>query len=135
MLAHTSTSTSSLLSLRSTVSAGVLDDGAVLLDLESKYFYVLNATGWAITRLFESGASVDDVQRAARQWGASDDASIAAFIARLREFDLLEPAASPEAAVEVPWSGSWTVPTIERQSEPLQTVMVTAFDPSIPLAE
>jgi hypothetical protein len=123
------------MSLRSTISAGVLDDGAVLLDLESKYFYVLNATGWAITRLFESGASVDDALRAADRWGAPDDASISAFVAQLREFDLLEPAASPEAAAKVPWSGPWTTPTIERQAEPLQNVMVTAFDPSIPLAE
>lgn len=135
MLVHTSTSNSSLMSLRSTISAGVLDDGAVLLDLESKYFYVVNATGWAITRLFESGASVDDVLHAADRWGAPDDESICAFVARMREFDLLEPAGSPEAAAQVPWSGPWTTPTIERQAEPLQNVMVTAFDPSIPLAE
>jgi hypothetical protein len=135
VLVHTSTSTSSLLSLRSTISAGVLDDGAVLLDLESKYFYVLNGTGWTITRLFESGASVDDAQRAARLWGAPDDASVATFLAQLREFDLLEAADSPEAVAEAPWSGPWTTPTIERQAEPLQNVMVTAFDPSIPLAE
>jgi hypothetical protein len=135
VLVHTSTSTSSLMSLRSTISAGVLDDGAVLLDLESKYFYVLNAPGWAITRMFESGASVDDVLRAADRWGAPDDASISAFVAQLQEFDLLEPAGSPEAAAAAPWSGPWTAPTIERQAEPLQNVMVTAFDPSIPLAE
>lgn len=135
MLAHSSTSTSSLMNLRNTISAGVIDDGAVLLDLDSKYFYVLNGTGWAITRLFESGASVDDARRAARGWGAPDDASIETFVAQLREFDLLEPADSPEAEAEVPWIGPWTAPTIERQAEPLQNVMVTAFDPSIPLAE
>jgi hypothetical protein len=135
VLASTSTSTSSLMSLRSTISAGVIDDGAVLLDLESKYFYVLNGTGWAITRLFESGASVDDALRTARQWGAPDDASVTAFITQLKEFDFFEPAGSPETAEEVPWSGPWTAPTVERQAEPLQNVMVTAFDPSIPLAE
>jgi hypothetical protein len=135
LLTHSSTSSSTSVSLRSTVSAGVLNDGAVLLDLESKYFYVLNAAGWAITQLFESGASADDAQRAARQWGATDDATVAAFIAQLHEFDLLEPAGSSETAAEIPWSGPWTVPTIERQAEPLQNVMVTAFDPSIPLAE
>jgi hypothetical protein len=135
MLASTPTSTSSLMSLRSTISAGVIDDGAVLLDLESKYFYVLNGTGWAVTRLFESGASVDDALRAARKWGAPDDASVAAFIEQLKEFDFLEPAGSQETAEDAPWNGPWTAPTVERQAEPLQNVMVTAFDPSIPLAE
>ena len=135
MLAHQPTSTSSRMSLRITVSAGVLDDGAVLLDLESKYFYVLNGTGWAIARLFESSASVDDAQRAARTWGAPDDASVATFIAQLREFDLLEPAVSSDVVPEIPWNGPWITPSIERQAEPLQNVMVTAFDPSIPLAE
>jgi hypothetical protein len=31
--------------------------------------------------------------------------------------------------------GSWTEPVIERQAEPLQGLISSAFDPSIPLAE
>jgi hypothetical protein len=123
------------LSLRDTVSVGVLDDGAVLLDLESKYFYVLNATGWALTQAFESGASIDDVRRLARTWGASDDAGVDAFVAQLQGFGLLESGAAGDAAPDVSFTRQWSTPTIERQAEPLQNVMVTAFDPSIPLAE
>lgn len=135
MIITDTTTPSSHLALRGTISAAVLDDGAVLLDLESKYFYALNASGWAITQAFESGASVDDVHRLTRAWGAPDDGSVAAFVTRLREYDLLEPAGSLDASLEAPWDGSWTDPTIERQAQPLQSVMVSAFDPSIPLAE
>jgi hypothetical protein len=123
------------LTLRDTVSVGVLDDGAVLLDLESKYFYVLNATGWAIARLFESGASPDDARSISQTWGAPDDGSVDAFVAQLWDFGLLERGTPVDEKPDVSWSRPWSAPTIERQAEPLQNVMVTAFDPSIPLAE
>jgi hypothetical protein len=129
-----SASTSTLLTLRSTISVAALDDGAVLLDLESKYFYALNGSGWAIVQLFESNASVEQATQHARTWGAPGD-DVAAFLERLLAYDLLEPAAAPAVVPETTFSGPWSVPTIERQAEPLQNVMVSAFDPSIPLAE
>lgn len=122
-------------SLRSTVTCAVLDNGAVLLDLESKYFYALNASGWAIAQLFESGMSVDAAQARARVWGAPPDGSIGDFIAQLHGFGLLELGGPPADAPAVGWDGPWITPSIERQSEPLQNIMVSAFDPSIPLAE
>jgi hypothetical protein len=123
------------LTLRSTISAAVLDEGAVLLDLESKYFYALNAGGWAIVQLFEAGSTVDGVVEHTRAWGAPDDGAVAAFIESLRSYDLLEPAAGAVDETDISWTGTWIRPTIERQAQPLQTVMVSAFDPSIPLAE
>lgn len=135
MLANDTTPASSPWSLRETVSVGVLDDGAVLLDLESKYFYVLNASGWGIARLFETGASADDVRRIARSWGAPEDASVDDFVAQLRAYDLLEPGTATAGEPDTSWERPWSAPTVERQAEPLQNVMVTAFDPSIPLAE
>jgi len=124
-----------LRALRGDVVATVLEDGAVLLDLESKYFYALNATGWSIVQHFEAGsflAAVDDYARAS---GAPDDGSVRTFVAALESFGLLEPTIAagegdPPAAPPV-----WTPPTIERQPEPLQRVLVSAFDPSVPLAE
>jgi Coenzyme PQQ synthesis protein D (PqqD) len=135
MLDHVASPRVPVLMLRTTISAAVLDDGAVLLDLESKYFYALNGSAWAITQLFESGAKLADVTERAGAWGAPDDRDILNFVDRLREYGLLEDGAEPSAEGEIAWSGPWTTPTIERQAEPLQTVMVSAFDPSIPLAE
>jgi hypothetical protein len=127
--------TSAPLTLRSTISAAVLDDGAVLLDLESKYFYALNGSAWAIAQLFETGASIEHAARQARAWGAPDDDGVAAFVAQLRDYGLLETAAPLGDFPEATFSGPWSAPTIERQAEPLQNIMVSAFDPSIPLAE
>ena len=36
---------------RPDVVATVLDDGAILLDLETKFFYELDATAWALASL------------------------------------------------------------------------------------
>jgi hypothetical protein len=125
---------SSIQVLRSTISAAVLDDGAVLLDLNSKYFYALNASGWAIAQVLESGASFEDVLRRTGAWGA-DAADVRAFLTELQRYGLLEASAGAGETAEVTWEGPWAAPTLERQSEPLQTIMVSAFDPSIPLAE
>jgi hypothetical protein len=120
--------------LRADVVATVLDDGAVLLDLESKYFYELNAPAWAITRLFEIGATSEQAQAAARSWGAPQGAASAVLGALVREG--LVTATTDGASPEVPaYEAAWSEPRIEKQPEPLQRVMVSAFDPSLPLAE
>jgi len=121
--------------LRSTITAAVLDNGAVLLDLESKYFYALNASGWAMVQLFESGTAIDTARTQARAWGAPDDGRVEAFIAQLQSFGLLEHSERSVAAGGVEPLRGWMAPTIDRQAEPLQNVMVSAFDPSFPLAE
>jgi hypothetical protein len=126
---------SSVQTLRSTITAAVLDNGAVLLDLESKYFYALNASGWAIVQLFESGISVDGANAQARAWAASDDGRNEEFITQLQRYGLLESSGSLLDEPNIEWHGPWTAPSIERQAEPLQNIMVSAFDPSIPLAE
>lgn len=122
------------LGLRSSVAAAAVDDGAVLLDLESKYFYALNGSGWSIVQMFEGGASPLEVAAQCRDWGA-DEAQVDAFVERLRAYELVEPAIDDAAQVPVVHVHPWSPPTIERQAEPLQNVIVSAFDPSIPLAE
>lgn len=130
-----SPSVSSVQALRSTITAAVLDNGAVLLDLESKYFYALNASGWAIVQLFESGSSLDAAKAQARAWGASDDGRVDQFIAQLNGFGLLELSELPPMSAQIEPVDAWMAPTIDRQAEPLQNVMVSAFDPSFPLGE
>jgi hypothetical protein len=125
-----------VLSLRPDVVATVLDEGAVLLDLETKYFFALNSTAWAIVQLFEGGASMDDARAFATASGAPGDDSVDRFLSRLCEYGLFEPAIGHGAApAPVPLADAWFAPTVERQAEPLQSVIVSAFDPSIPLAE
>lgn len=123
---------------RPDVVATVIDDGAVLLDLETKYFYRLNRTGWAIAQLFESGATLDDVHAYCQTLGAppSDQAAINALIDALLRDHLIEasdgPAHNPREQVA---AIDWSAPNIEKQAEPLQRVIISAFDPSVPLVE
>ena len=110
--------------LRPDVVATVLDHGALLLDLDSKYFYLLNPSGWAVTQLFESGSS-------------ADLEGVRSTVDEMIRERLLQP--TNGAAATVPTDGEppaqWEPVKLERQAEPLQRVIVSAFDPSIPLAE
>lgn len=122
--------------LRPDVVATVLDQGALLLDLDSKYFYLLNTPGWSVVQLFEEGATIGHAQARAQAWGASpaDAAGVVEMINRMTAERLLEPTAAPaNAAGDAP--PAWQPVSLERQAEPLQKVIVSAFDPSIPLAE
>jgi len=121
--------------LRSDVVATILDHGALLLDLDSKFFYLLNPSGWAVTQLFENGASVEHAIERARAWGRDADVSdVREMVERLVAERLIEPAeAIANESGEAPVA--WQPVTLERQAEPLQRVIVSAFDPSIPLAE
>src|SRR5215203_2539373 len=122
--------------LRADVVATVLDHGALLLDLESKYFYLLNPSGWAVAQLFEDGATVDHALDRSRAWGAgeADLDAVRNQVKRMATERLLEPAGSP-LNVQGDGVANWEPVTFERQPEPLQKVIVSAFDPSIPLAE
>lgn len=125
-----------VLALRSDVVATVLDDAAVLLDLETTYFYTLNASGWALVQLFEAGAPVDDVETQAQRWGANPGEA-RRFVDELWTSGLLEPVGdalfASSAPIEPPQP--WMPPTVDRQAEPLHQVVVNAFDPWIPVAE
>jgi hypothetical protein len=125
------------LSLRPDVVATVLDDGAVLLDLETKYFFALNSSAWSIVQLFETGASMDDARTFAKAAGAPDDDGVDRFLSLLCGYGLFEdvPGEAPALPAYDNTEVAWVTPTIERQAEPLQQVIVSAFDPSIPLAE
>jgi hypothetical protein len=122
--------------LRADVVATVLDYGALLLDLDSKYFFQLNPSGWAVTQLFESPTTEAHAVACAHRWGASDEdiPAVRAFVRSLLTFGLVE-AAAADTAPDGEAPGEWTTPTLERQPEPLQRVIMSAFDPSIPLAE
>src|ERR1700722_4149595 len=56
--------------LRSDVVATVLNNGAVLLDLQSKFFFSANSSAWAIAEIFEFGATQGFVLGASQRWGA-----------------------------------------------------------------
>lgn len=122
--------------LRPDVVVTVVEEGAVLLDLESKYFYSANAGAWQAIGPFETGASFEQVRALCAGLGAGPDdlAALDALFAQLLEEGLIEPADACGDAVPCA-EGGWSRPVLEKHREPLQRVMSSAFDPSIPLAE
>jgi hypothetical protein len=125
------------LTLRPDVVVTALEREAVLLDLKTKYFYSVNASGWAITQLFESGASRAHALEKAASWGARDGDLDAAsnFLSRLLDEGLIEPGGTALPSSDEEFTSAWSAPTIEKHKEPLQKIMVSAFDPTLPLAE
>lgn len=126
----------SCIALRPTVVATVIEHGAVLLDLDAKYFYSLNESAWALVQCCETGAaSIDSMTARARAWGGNAD-EVNEFVSELQSFELIDAAPAPSScSVEVEFDVTWAPPKIERHADPLQTIVTSAFDPSIPLAE
>lgn len=125
------------IALRADVVSTLVDEGSVLLDLQTKYFYSVNRSGAAILLLLEGGASHADVLDSCVRWGmpANDRDAVDSFLSALASEDLVEEAGSGASDDTLTLEGSWTSPTIEKQREPLQRIMASAFDPSLPLAE
>jgi hypothetical protein len=129
-------STQTGIALSPALVATVIEDGAVLLDLESKYFYSLNASGWAIVQIFESsGASVDRILLQCREWGSTDEDEIRTFLVRLAEKRIVEIAVDSDDREPPAFSGPWRKPVLTRHEQPLLNIINSAFDPRIPLAE
>jgi hypothetical protein len=120
--------------MRPDVVATVMGEGAVLLDLRTKYFYSANRTAWAILSALEAGADMSALTSACERC-APDGASSDAFFKFLQSENLLEPAASAGWDGRLAVTGGWAEPVLEKHKEPLQRIMMSAFDPSVPLAE
>ena len=110
-----------VLALRPDVVVTLVDDGVLLLDLETKFFYTVNQAGVPVVEALEDGVAAEAVERAAGP-----------FVQALRDERLVAEAAAG-GATDVPALDG--VPTLEKHREPLPEVMVSAFDPSIPMAE
>ncbi len=125
------------IALRADVVSTLVDEGSVLLDLQTKYFYSVNRSGGAILLLLEGGASHAEVLDCCARWGmpANDCDAVDSFLSALASDDLIEEAGSGACDDTLTLEGPWITPTIEKQREPLQRIMASAFDPSLPLAE
>jgi len=124
------------LRLRPDVVATVLNDGAVILDLRTKFFFSANPTAWSILQMFETGATPAEVIELGQKWGANGDTpAIKRLIEQVIAEGLVESVDAPAgAALAIPMI-AWVVPELSKHQEPLQQIMVSAFDPGMPLAE
>ena len=126
-----------------------LEDGAVLLHLETRFYYSLNEVGQAIWRLLDSAESLEDLlQKLVAEYEVGTQQateSVSKFLQELESEQLTIP--YQKAMDERPHEGSIKAPTPSQQKkpfvepelikhdEPLHEVVMNPFDPQLPLAE
>ena len=126
----------------------VLEDGAVLLNLETKFYYSLNNTGYRIWQLIEEVKSSDElVQKILHEYDSSEEETakgVSLFIINLQEQQLVtsqnvenQTSNSAETSVkdEKSEKKSFINPELIKHDEPLHEVVQNPFDPQLPLAE
>src|SRR5271154_4485470 len=111
--------------LRPDVVATVLNDGAVMLDLESKFFFSANSSAWAIAEMFESGATPGEVHEACARWGAvnGDKLLIDEAIRQMITEGLIKPADVSAVPARTSAMKIWVPPPLKKHREPLQRIM------------
>ena len=126
-----------------------LEDGAVLLHLETRFYYSLNEAGQVIWRLLDSAESLEDLlQKLVAEYEVGTQQateSVSKFLQELEREQLTIP--YQKAMDEQPHEGSIKAPTPSQQKkpffepelikhdEPLHEVVMNPFDPQLPLAE
>jgi Coenzyme PQQ synthesis protein D (PqqD) len=131
-----------------------LDDGAVLLHGDTKFFYSLNQVGAAVWRSLASTETLDDlVDRLLAEYDVDREharATLSAFVRILEEEQLIVTDQAPSEAkigTEPNTRGSdaavspaahkraFVEPELIKHDEPLHAVVMNPFDPKLPLAE
>ena len=86
--------------------------------------------------MFETGATSAEILELSQKWGANGDIpAINRLIEQIIAEGLVESVDAPAgAALAIPMT-AWVAPKLSKHDEPLQRIMVSAFDPGMPLAE
>lgn len=127
----------------------VLEDGAVFLNLRTKFYYSLNTSGYRIWQLLEfSGNSDELIQRIMAEYEAEDaqiGKIVSDFLKDLEREQLVIPKKdetderhhkpSADSNSETKEKIAFIEPDLIKHDEPLHEVSHDPFDPQLPLAE
>ena len=122
-----------------------LEEGAVLLHLETKFYYSVNEVGQTIWRLLDSTVRLEElIQRLMAEYEVEESratASISRFLQDLEREQLVvrveeDSHKGSSAATIMPASKKpFAEPELIKHDEPLHEVVMNPFDPQLPLAE
>jgi hypothetical protein len=117
-----------------------MGDGAILFDLNTKQYYSLGASAAAAWTHLENGGSLAELEAALATVPAvsagEDPYGLRGFVSYLLNERLVEPAepgAASGVAPELP--ASWSAPKVEQHGNPLSEVILSPFDPTVPIPE
>lgn len=124
------------LTLNPDVVSSTLEGGGVLLDLTTKQYFALNVSGLAIWQHLEDGGTLAEVYRAV---GTDHAGAIDSFMQALLELQLAQrgPAATGAPATTSAFArpGTWDTPSVTPHGRPLSQVILSPFDPTVPIPE
>ena len=117
-------------------------DGGVLFDLNSKQYFALNTSGSIVWKVLESGGRLDSLEGRLRTIYPTQDTrdpfGLQAFAEALRRAALATTAdigTNGEVMQAESLPTEWTLPSIERHGNPLAEVILSPFDPTVPIPE
>ena len=122
-----------------------LEDGAVVLNMETKFYYSLNESGQTIWGLLESVQNEGElIDRLKDFYETGDDFTepVKQFLGELEKEKLIvertgekqdEPSEKAQEAAGK--KKAFTKPEVIKHDEPLHEVVLNPFDPQLPLAE
>ncbi len=126
-----------------------LEDGAVLLNLETRLYYSLDSVGLTIWNLIDSVQDPEElVDRLMQEYEAGEESPqllVGSFLDELRserlmvagdgEKETVAPASRPPERRLTAAKRPLTPPRLLKHDEPLHEVPLHPFDPQLPLAE
>ena len=121
----------------------VLESGAILLHLRTKFYYSLNKTAHEIWKQIESSTSFEDVaDKLSSIYEVEKEKlirSISHLVNQLTREELVVNAEHPQLSASDSYEGRGKEPFAEpeliKHDEPLHEVSHNPFDPQLPLAE
>jgi hypothetical protein len=128
-----------------------LEDGAILLNMESRFYYSLNTVALDIWRIIATAEGPEDLGRfLVARYDVDEEqarASVSRFVEQLeRERLVIHPAgagaeqafmrsAGPDRGTEPTSKQTFAEPELLKHDEPLHEIAMSPFDPQLPLAE
>lgn len=123
------------ITLNPDVVCSTLPEGGVLLHLDTKQYFALNQTGLAVWQFLEDGGSLAQLRS---DLDAAASAELDGFAAALVEQGLALSATTPPASDPVATfapASPWTAPLVTPHGRPLAQVILSPFDPTVPIPE
>ena len=125
-----------------------LEDGAVLLHLQTRFYYSLNEVGKSIWRMLDTSESADDlVEKLMAEYDVDEGQTkekMSTFLQELQREQLTVPhdgEVGSQPGGGIGWTSSsqekkpFAEPELIKHDEPLHEVVMNPFDPQLPLAE